>query len=385
MVFKKIFSRFRNAHTIMIMETLILLLVLWISIFLYGSFYYAYMPTVAHVRPVYLQYSTCPEVDIGKPGCTYPEANVTLLDKPLHGRQLLMRGQSYRIFVDLEMPQSPVNENLGMFMVKISFYSDGGEVTSVSSRPAVLHFRSLLLKILDTLFFAPFLLGGYSEEKQMLEVELFDKFQDSPYKPVIGAVIEIHARRIEVYSSVLRIQAHFTGLRYLMFNWPILTAVVGVSTNFMILITVTLLTWMRWFYGGEEEEQVVRVRFDEPLNFADFEITSHRTGRAALEEPLQDPELLPQQQPAPEQSGIATTTVPGSQDHGLHPARTEPVDTLTPVQGHDTASGSSDSGASSDSFEKIDPSAELLEPKEPSDMTLLSEGSHLRMRDVHDD
>ena len=28
--------------------------ILWIAVFLYVSFYYAYMPTVSHVRPVFL-------------------------------------------------------------------------------------------------------------------------------------------------------------------------------------------------------------------------------------------------------------------------------------------------------------------------------------------
>lgn len=44
-----------------------------------------------------------------------------------------MSGQAYRISLELEMPESPVNEHLGMFMVKMTCYSkDGTVMTSVA-------------------------------------------------------------------------------------------------------------------------------------------------------------------------------------------------------------------------------------------------------------
>lgn len=33
-----------------------ILLLLWVSVFLYGSFYYSYMPTVSHFSPVHFYY-----------------------------------------------------------------------------------------------------------------------------------------------------------------------------------------------------------------------------------------------------------------------------------------------------------------------------------------
>lgn len=44
-----------------------------------------------------------------------------------------MSGQAYRISLELEMPESPVNEQLGMFMVKMACYTkDGTVMTSVA-------------------------------------------------------------------------------------------------------------------------------------------------------------------------------------------------------------------------------------------------------------
>jgi seipin len=36
--------------------TALMSVVLWISVFLYGAFYYAYMPAVAHERPAHFRF-----------------------------------------------------------------------------------------------------------------------------------------------------------------------------------------------------------------------------------------------------------------------------------------------------------------------------------------
>lgn len=48
--------------------------------------------------------------------------------------QVLMYGQPYRVTLELELPESPVNQGLGMFLVTISCYTRGGRVISTSSR-----------------------------------------------------------------------------------------------------------------------------------------------------------------------------------------------------------------------------------------------------------
>jgi seipin len=36
--------------------TLVAAVIIWVSIFLYVAFYYTYMPSISHVRPVHLQF-----------------------------------------------------------------------------------------------------------------------------------------------------------------------------------------------------------------------------------------------------------------------------------------------------------------------------------------
>ena len=49
--------------------------------------------------------------------------------------QLLSPGQYYTIALELELPESPVNEEIGVFMVNITFYTTEGRFLSTSARP----------------------------------------------------------------------------------------------------------------------------------------------------------------------------------------------------------------------------------------------------------
>ncbi|XP_001366573.1 seipin isoform X1 [Monodelphis domestica] len=224
-----------------------ILLLLWVSVFLYGSFYYSYMPTVSHLSPAHISYRT----DCGSAGpvlCSFPVANVSLVKG---GRdRVLMYGQPYRISLELEMPESPVNQDLGMFMVTIACYTRGGRVISTSARSAMLHYRSTLLRLLDTLIFSGLFLSGFAEQKQLLEVELYSDYREDSYTPTTGAVIEIQSNRIQLYGAQLRIHAHFTGLRYLLYNFPVTSAVIGIASNFTFLSVIVLFSYLQWVWGG---------------------------------------------------------------------------------------------------------------------------------------
>ncbi|XP_029379389.1 seipin [Echeneis naucrates] len=232
-------------------------LLLWVSIFLYGSFYYSYMPTVSFSTPVHFYYTTdCDASDQAL--CSFPTANISFMKNDRD--QVMAYGQPYRISLELEMPESPVNEQLGMFMVKMSSYTKGGKTVSSVGRSTMLHYRSSLLQTLSTLVFSPLLLSGMAEQKQLIEVELFSGYKTNAYQPTIGAVIEIQSKRVQVYSSQLRIHAYFTGVRYVLYNFPLTSAVIGVATNFAFLCVIVLFSYLQFIWGGLWPPDQVRVR-----------------------------------------------------------------------------------------------------------------------------
>nr|XP_013806535.1 PREDICTED: seipin isoform X1 [Apteryx mantelli mantelli] len=234
-----------------VLQTAILLcvalLLLWVSVFLYGSFYYSYMPTVSFVSPVHYSFRT----DCGSPGpelCSFPTANISLVKA--NRDKVMMYGQLYRISLELELPESPVNQELGMFMVAMTCYTKGGRAVASSARAAMLHYRSGLLRTLDTLAFAGLFLSGFAEQKQTVEVELYSDYREDSYAPTVGAVLEIQSKRIQLYGAQLRIHAHFTGLRYLLYNFPVTSALLGVASNFAFLSVIILFSYLQWVWGS---------------------------------------------------------------------------------------------------------------------------------------
>lgn len=232
-------------------------LLLWTSSFLYGTFYYSYMPLATYSTPVHYYY----RADCDSSAsilCSFPIANVSLLRSGKH--QAMTYGQPYRISLELEMPESPDNQELGMFMVSMTCYSRGGQTVTSSLRSAsqprsasssrftMLRYRSDLLRVLRTLFFLPVYLSGAAEQRQLVEVELHSDYVDNSHQPSIGAVIGIHSHRVQIYSAHLYIHAHYTGIRYLLFNFPLMSAFVGVASNFAFLSVLLLFSYLQMFW-----------------------------------------------------------------------------------------------------------------------------------------
>ncbi|KAL6265425.1 hypothetical protein P5V15_002221 [Pogonomyrmex californicus] len=223
------------------------LFIIWLSIFLYTVFYYSYMPSMSYVRPVNLQFKSCDE----KKGiCSFPQAQVQLTKK----KQLLMVGQPYKVNLHLEMPESPANKELGMFMVCAHLRSRDGFLVDHTCKSAMLHYRSTLLHTLTTLMFSPMMIFGNVEEKQDVVLELFGNFEEDQSHPVTIIFIEIQSRHIEFYSANLMINAHLSGLRYWMFYWPILSACIGIATNLFFIMLVCTLSYLHIVHEEENTD-----------------------------------------------------------------------------------------------------------------------------------
>uniref|UniRef100_A0A8C5E2R1 Seipin n=1 Tax=Gouania willdenowi TaxID=441366 RepID=A0A8C5E2R1_GOUWI len=232
-----------------------LFLLLWLATFLYGSFYYSYMPKATFSTPVHYYYRCV--YNIWSAVCVWVLCFSFVIC-------VLTFGQAYQITLQLEMPDSPTNQELGMFMIKTTCFSqDGGQVAS-SSRSGMLRYQSELLRALGTMLFLPAFLSSVAEEKQMVEVELFSEYTDDPYSPSTTAVVEILSKKIQIYSAQLQIHAHFTGLRYLLFYFPVTSTLVGVSSNFIFLSILFLLSYTRLLLGVDQNPQPVRSRSQPP-------------------------------------------------------------------------------------------------------------------------
>ncbi|CAH1731591.1 seipin [Aphis gossypii] len=223
--------------------SMIIVTIVWVSIFLYIAFYYAYMPSLMFSRPVHMQFKSCYS---DKGLCDYPSAHVQLTKN----HQLLMIGQKYKMTVYVELPESPVNEDIGMFMLCVRLSDKYGYLVSSSCRSSRLRYKSQLYRVIHTLFMAPFYLTGLSAEKQLIQLEMYTDFEEDQLHPVTDIYFEMLNHDIQIYSAKLNIIANLGGLRYLMFHWPIVSACLGIGSNLLFVFFIFSMSW-RHIYGPE--------------------------------------------------------------------------------------------------------------------------------------
>eukprot|EP00092_Neocalanus_flemingeri_P013758 GFUD01014838.1.p1 GENE.GFUD01014838.1~~GFUD01014838.1.p1 ORF type:complete len:330 (+),score=89.62 GFUD01014838.1:81-992(+) len=231
-------SQTRSLVHFLLLALLTLLVVLTTSFFLYATFYYAYMPAKLFEEELSIQFSSCPT----SPGqCTYPNATVKIDPK----RFRLVPGQSYSVGVTMELPHSPVNKELGMFLSCLQVISSGKMVNKVC-RSSILEFRSNMLRVLDDLILFPFLVFGSHVPRQNVKVLYYRDFIDDSYNPAEEMVVEIQSNFIQIYSSKLEIHAQFSGLRHVMHQFPISSSLIGINSVIIILSTIIFISWSRF-------------------------------------------------------------------------------------------------------------------------------------------
>ncbi|KAL1918345.1 uncharacterized protein VTP21DRAFT_3005 [Calcarisporiella thermophila] len=216
-----------------------------VAVLAYGAFWYMWIPRVENVVPIYLQYGrdTNPSaiIDFAAIGLPSPFLTADL---------------AYDVSVELHVPVSERNVEIGNFMVNLELQGENGKVVHSSSRPTILKYDSPVLRLMKTFWRALPLLLDFADESQHLQVPLLENVVESYRDRVTRARISISDSRLMVYSARLRLDARFRGLRYFMYYWPITTAVVFVciflfwELVFGVIAWRSLVTWWRNRHEG---------------------------------------------------------------------------------------------------------------------------------------
>jgi len=253
-------------------------LVVAVSVFLYGTFYYAYMPTELVDMPVHLEFDPCEGQTSHR--CTYPSASLAL-----GRRHQMLQGQVYSIRMVLEVPDSPSNEELGMFMACMNITGARGDLVTTACRSSLASYRSPLLRTLETLVLAPFLVTGWAEQKQTIPITFYDSFHPDPHTKADTFHVTLKSKLVQVTTASLHISASLSGLRHLMYRHSWLSAILGVGTNIAILLTIILVSWTRFRLGDAEHETVeVEEELEEEDPAAAEAAEEEEEGEATVEE-----------------------------------------------------------------------------------------------------
>ncbi|CAG8442596.1 14038_t:CDS:2 [Acaulospora morrowiae] len=203
---------------------IVTLVLLAIAFFAYLGFYMLYVPKIAHVKEIYLQYdkgqNLISEVDFTEGG---------------QYRRILTSDQAYDVSIDLDVPASETNIKLGNFMVGLELWSDVlNDTVAKSNRPCILMYQSRLLRISSTVWRLVPLILGFSKEYQVLKIPMLENIVERSDAPITKAFISISNKYLNTYNAKIRLDAHFTGLRYFMYYYP-----TSATMSFVLLF----LTW----------------------------------------------------------------------------------------------------------------------------------------------
>ncbi|KAG0057054.1 Berardinelli-Seip congenital lipodystrophy 2 (seipin) [Gryganskiella cystojenkinii] len=229
----------------------VLVLLIGVAVAAYLSFYWVYIPQRGHVGQVHLQYGppTVPGV-IGHG----PSAEIDFSRGGRYG-QFLRGDQAYDISVNLHVPTSETNVEIGNFMVVVTLLTSDGKTIMTSSRPSILTYQSTPLKLMRTAWKAVPLVLDWSKEDQVLKVPLIENYIEDSSNPVSRALVQISSPDLQVYKSSIHLDAHFHGLRFFMYYYKISTALVFIAVFIFWEIIFSIVTWqvLAGWFGSDAE------------------------------------------------------------------------------------------------------------------------------------
>ncbi|KAI1977718.1 hypothetical protein LOZ53_002373 [Ophidiomyces ophidiicola] len=206
-----------------------------VSIASYCAFYYNFVPQISVERPVHLQF-----------GFGNPIGTVAIGPGLAHS-------QAYDVSVILYLPRTPSNLAAGNFMVDLTLLEAHHSVDSNSStirrsrRPAILPYASPLVDTARRLSRMPLFILNWKREAEVLNVVMMERMEFLKGKKSLPRTVrlEIHSEeRMQFYTASVRFDARFTGLRWLMYKWRVLSFVIFSSTFWLTSVAAMSSVWM---------------------------------------------------------------------------------------------------------------------------------------------
>ncbi|RHZ81024.1 hypothetical protein Glove_126g30 [Diversispora epigaea] len=220
-----------------------------IALFSYLGFYMLYIPKIAHVRPIYLQYDKVPNLIT---------AEIDFVEGGKY-RSILTAEQSYDISIDLYVPVSETNIELGNFMMHLVLTDLGNQTVIESYRPCILSYQSNLLRKVSTIWKLVPLVLGFIKEDQRLKISMIENMIESSENPVTKAFLSISNKQLNTYNAQIRLDAHFRGLRYFMYYHQFSTAFAFISLFLFWEIFASVLAWrllVSWLQNNMQDFNV---------------------------------------------------------------------------------------------------------------------------------
>ena len=105
----------------------------------------------------------------------------------------------------------------------------------------MVRYKSILLRTMYTLVFALPLLLGLWEQKQVMELVLFESYYEPYGDGALSATVSIQSHDLQIYSTTLTVDANFSGFTY----------VYDSQTQCRVLLALAYITIVLHVPGGK--------------------------------------------------------------------------------------------------------------------------------------
>ncbi|KAK4902772.1 hypothetical protein LTR27_000711 [Elasticomyces elasticus] len=231
----------------------------------YTLFYWSYIPRIGFERTIHLQFDNVYGPSYSRSGSSagaesrYPHGTVSLWPE-------IVGVQRYDVVVELDFPRTPDNVEAGNFMLEVNMYAPeekgrstmqtiqagivpGTQDTTVlatSRRPAILQYRSPLIELAYKFTELHWYLLNFRQESESLRISMFEGVEFPKGWRNVPATLKLEVqstRQMQIYSAKAVFRARFRGLRWLMYNHRILSAIVFISGFWMTEMVFAGLAW----------------------------------------------------------------------------------------------------------------------------------------------
>ncbi|KAM0720852.1 hypothetical protein Q7P37_003137 [Cladosporium fusiforme] len=268
----------------------------------YTLFYWSYVPRIGFAKDIHLQWDDLYQQRAVQAAETLPgssAANVHINPFPHGTVELqgdLVSAQPYDIKLELTLPRTRSNREVGNFMLDVSLLapapsskkrtgtanlletvkegltpptspSDSAPVLARSRRPAILHYRSLLVEATHRMTQLPWYLLGVRSETETLSISVFEGASFARGANSVPAALRLEVQssaRMQIYTARAVFRARFGGLRWLMYNHRIFSMVIFVGVFWSVEMVCAGIAWaVLAAYLGPAMRMPMRIKEEE--------------------------------------------------------------------------------------------------------------------------
>eukprot|EP00850_Spirogloea_muscicola_P019058 SM000182S03948 [mRNA] locus=s182:197645:201238:- [translate_table: standard] len=197
-----------------------------------------------------------------------PRAAKARAGKVFNGPHVVPKGQRFRVILNLQLPESSHNRNLGIFQIEAQLLALQGDVLASKSVPTMLRFRSWPVEYGRTFLMALPLLSGFWDDFQTLSLPILEHQEGR--RPFVSVRIELAPKAglspavglPEIYEAEVFVESVLTGFARIFRYWKLTSLVWGLIAFISLELTLLLTCCSRalfpklWGLRPQVEEKV---------------------------------------------------------------------------------------------------------------------------------